>query len=130
MGAINFTASCLSSCVVHGLMLSTIETWGALKLNAIDFARYPFWTGDCKMDESSTLVANRVASGKFRHLCDLVLVPPSSNAWATEAVLLFRRPRFRVQLLLPIKITGKKPINIILTFFHYYGSLILGFYRL
>ncbi len=77
-------------------MLSTVETWGALKFNAIDFARYPFWTGDCKMDESSTLVANRVASGKYRHLCDLVLVPPSSNAWATEAVLLFRRPRFRV----------------------------------
>ena len=27
----------------------------------------------------------------------------------------------------PIKITGKKPINIILTFFHYYGCLILKF---
>ncbi len=32
-----------------------------------------------------------------------------------------------IQLLSPIKITGKKPINIILTFFHYYGSLILKF---
>jgi hypothetical protein len=50
---------------VHGLMLSTVETWGALKFDApIDFARYPFWNGDCKMDESSTrtiLVVNRVA---------------------------------------------------------------------
>jgi hypothetical protein len=80
-------------------MLSTVETWGALKFDAIDFARYPFWTDDCKMDESSArtiLVANRVASGKFKHLRDLVLVPPSSNAWAMEAVLSFRRPRFRV----------------------------------
>jgi hypothetical protein len=64
-GARNFMASCLSSCAVHGLMLSTVETWGALKFDApIDFARYPFWNGDCKMDESSTrtiLVVNRVA---------------------------------------------------------------------
>jgi len=32
-----------------------------------------------------------------------------------------------IQRYTPIKITGKKPINIILTFFHYYGCLILKF---
>ena len=42
----------------------------------------------------------------------------------------FSQTQTRIQsclLLLPIKITGKKPINIILTFFHYYGCLILKF---
>ncbi len=40
--------------------------------------------------------------------------------------------KITIQRYTPIKIriTGKKPINIILTFFRYYGSLILGFYRL
>ncbi len=32
-----------------------------------------------------------------------------------------------VQLLSPIKITGKKPINIILNVYYYYGSLISKF---
>ncbi len=36
-------------------------------------------------------------------------------------------PSIRLQRYTPIKITGKNPINIILTFFHYYGCLILKF---
>ncbi len=35
--------------------------------------------------------------------------------------------RSKLQRYTPIKITGKKPINIILICFHYYGCLILKF---